>query len=699
MKYPCTHLRSFVPASVSATLGLLPQCRPGSFICGVSLVCFKATAYGEAAALIADPGQFFKTPKDLCRLITAIQRLRWRVAVCIILHVHPTLLWLQRRALLMRKIKEAVAGAAVRIILLRKHILNPLRKRVMRRLSFRHGIRLVEQMVFHHFKRMWRSFKKGLAAVVATEVEGSPWPSEAAPHTFMSRNSLSRLGSHMQSDEIAAAACTSNYHPHAVIHPWNSHIFPIIKYAGHGHMQCHHVAIHLGNKLYGVDISAALVSKGIQSFFGVSDDQAACDTHFLPAVPLIDQQHYTCTPTGLSGFPVGNSGRPLPKLGKGGQPRVVRIAKHPLCAGLFLAVDTAANLVVAAAQRDHGPESEEDALRMDLLSPASTSSGEPSTCLPVLDSRAPGLSKLVLHPSDAQCRDTSLRAPRNYPTATPCSHEQPQKRTSANPAYEDEAYIPMRLTHSPIPPGEWLPRDLLHQVTQTTQYKKACATHVHPPTVRPLSLSFAHPLRTDCAIVVCLVQSGSKSSSGNVNTSGKLIAVLIDLVRRKPVSWIPLFFASHDISICARRNPAFLQQLSEVSSNSRTERSSSATDERYSPSCQRPTARSRSTMLSTVRLQPLWGNLWAVTGPSLLAVFSVNLRFLHHPPARPEGQSCIRDPPLRLLWNMPSIPVIILFTGSPPQYEASSNYRYHVSHSMMLRLNVLYYLSCSALMG
>ncbi|CDJ36519.1 LOW QUALITY PROTEIN: uncharacterized protein EMH_0088830 [Eimeria mitis] len=92
---------------VSATLGLLPQSRPGSFICGVSLVCFKASVYGEAAALLADPGQFFKTPEDICRLITAIQRLRWRLAVRIIMHVHPTLLWLQRRAYLMRKINHA----------------------------------------------------------------------------------------------------------------------------------------------------------------------------------------------------------------------------------------------------------------------------------------------------------------------------------------------------------------------------------------------------------------------------------------------------------------------------------------------------------------------------------------------------------------------------------------------------------------
>ncbi|CDJ59599.1 hypothetical protein EMWEY_00023380, partial [Eimeria maxima] len=42
--------------------------------------------------------------------------------------------------------------------------------------------------------------------------------------------------------------------------------------------------------------------------------------------------------------------------------------------------------------------------------------------------------------------------------------------------------------------------------------------------------------------------------------------------------------------------------------------------------------------------------------PSLLAIFSVNLRFLHHPPAEVEGQIGTRDPPLRLLWNMPSIP-------------------------------------------
>ncbi|CDI75430.1 hypothetical protein EPH_0005320 [Eimeria praecox] len=646
---------------VSATLGLLPQYRPGSFICGVSLVCFKASVYGEAAALIAEPGQFFKTPKDVCRLITAIQRLRWRVAVCIILHVHPTLLWLQRRAFLMRKIKEAVVRAATKIILLRKHILNPLRERVVRRLSIRRGIRHLERMVLQHFRRVWRRFKKALAAAGSADTERAVWPSEVTSQSSVARNSLLRLGSHIQSDEIVTAACSAHHHPHARIHPWNTHIFPIIQRTEQGPMQCHHVAVILGSKVYGVDISAAFSSKGVQGIPRVPINQQASDVHLLPAVPLIEQQHSTPSLTGLPTIQVESSGEALPKVGRGGQPRVVKVAKHPLCPGLFLAVDSAANLLVASAECDVRLICEQNSMRRNPNSLDSTPFGEPSTCLPVLDYRAAGLSKLVMHQSDLYCSESSLSAPMGSPATSPRSDKIPIEYFSESAFNKDSARLLTQLTHAPLPPGKWLPQDLLHQVTKTPQLTKAHSAQAHPPTVRPLCISFAHPLRTDCAIVMCLLQANSKTNS-NSDTSamGKLIAVLVDLVRREPISWIPLFFASHDISICARRNAAFLQQLSESALSpslcNNTGHTGSAADEHQSPRCHRPTTRNRSTMLSTVRLQPLWGSLWAVTGPSLLAVFSVNLRFLHHPPADCENQPCARDPPLRLLWNMSSVP-------------------------------------------
>ncbi|CDJ48979.1 Myosin IJ heavy chain, putative [Eimeria brunetti] len=639
---------------VSATLGLLPQCRPGSFICGVSLVCFKAPVYGEAAALMADPGQFFKTPEDVCRLITAIQRLRWRVAVRIVLHIHPTLVWLQRRAYLMRKIKEAITSAAAKIILLRRHILSPLRARVMRRLSLRHGIRLLDQMVLNHFKRVWRSFKKALAAASATEAEGGVWRPEAADQTTNTRKALPGLRSHVQSDEFAAAFAVHG-HPHAGIHPWNSRIFPITKYHVQGPMQCHHVAVHLGNKLYGVDVSAAVASKGVDSGFGVPKKQPASDVHILPAVPLIEQ-HLTHKLTGLPSLQVESSGESPQTVGSSGQTRVVRIARHPLYTGLFLAVDSAANLLVAAAECDLGPRIGQGSVQRVPPSPGSTPFGEPSTCLPVLDSRPRGVSQFAVHQSDMQCSGPALHASMYHPAATSFNNDYLPKHLFEEPMNEAEAFPPMQLIHIPVPPNKWLPRDLLHQVTQTPGHNGIYAACVHPPTVRPLSISFAHPQRTDCAIVLCLVQARNKKSNSNGNTIGKLIAVLVDLLRREPINWIPLLFASHDISTCARRNSAFLQQLSEASISSHAEYSSSAAKEYLPPGYQRPTTRSRSTMLSTIRLHPLWGNLWAVIGPSLLAVFSVNLRFLHHPPAEVENQRFTRDPPLRLLWNMPSIP-------------------------------------------
>ncbi|CDI82366.1 hypothetical protein EAH_00066160, partial [Eimeria acervulina] len=670
---------------VSATLGLLPQSRPGSFICGVSLVCFKAAVYGEAAALLADPGHFFKTPEDVCRLITAIQRLRWRVAVRIILNVHPTLLWLQRRAFLMRKIKEAAVTAAVRMLLLRKLVLRPLRDRVQRRISIRHGVRALERILLRQGLQTWRRCREAL--VVAEAAKALLSQQRAKGDDTISKTRSPRAGEVSSGKaEVPRATEGEEYQSHHSLPIWNARLFRLRGIEQEGLTKEHRVALFPGRDLYSIHYGGDSWPGSDQPATYQEDSEQPLEIQKVSfSSSLMQKENPPHNDPSVGQTSAAEGKTPTPGEISTGTP-LVTIAKHPSYTNLYVACTSAAQLLLLSTSSTADSEVENrqaaDENTNRCAKGGSKVSGEPSTSLPCLafPSRTPSSadSPQSLDSSGNSCTTGSAkisakkgRAPSSWDSSLPRSGSK-------------ELKFPTKFLPSiPIPPGKWIPRDLLQQVTRAVQ-QQGDAGQPRPPTVRPLSISFANPLTADYAIVVCLVQSGSKNSNTHSSTNilGKLIAVLVDLVRRAPAGWIPLCFASHDISICARRNSALLQQLSEAalssSSNSHTGQSSVSAEDHQSPRCQRPTARSRSTMLSTVRLQPLWGNLWAVTGPSLLAVFSVNLRFLHHPPARPEGQSCIRDPPLRLLWNMPSIPVIILFTGSPPQYEASSNYRYHV---------------------
>ncbi|CDJ39888.1 Myosin IJ heavy chain, putative [Eimeria tenella] len=600
-------LRHWNPATVrdrllaSATLGLLPQCRPGTFICGVSLLCFKASAYGEAAALMTDPAKFFETPGDLCRLITAIQRLRWRVAVRIILHVHPKLLWLQRRAFLMREIKEAAATAALRVMLLKKHILIPLRKRVKRRLSIRHGLGSLERFMSHHSARM----------------------AKLPAGTSSRRLSEKR----------------------------------------------HCVAAHIGSNLYCVDASELFSEEEFQPFIGVSEEKKPNKSlQSLAQEPLVEMQHakqdQKFDAQLHTSYPERSEHCSCTTV-MASQSSLVCIAKHPCHTGLLLAADSAANLVQLALS---GCNCESitmtNALLRDSAPTTSTASGEPSTSLPALDSRARLLARAA-----AKCSASDEKRASKCSTMPCCNvpeynsnHDSLLVARLDGHMQEAESPLLSQMTRTTLPPEAWLPRDLLDEIIQTPQDQLCHTRHPRPPTVRPLSVSFASPITADYAIVVCLVQ-GSSSKNNNNNSSssgiGNLTLVLVDLLRREPAGWIPLSFASHDLSVCARRNSAYLQQLSQTAlleSNTNVGKIKSAAAELRAARNQRPTARSRSTMLSTIRLQPLWGNVWAVTGPSLLAIFSTNLRYLQHPPQELEAQSGVRDPPLRLLWNLASVP-------------------------------------------
>lgn len=223
---------------------------------------------------------------------------------------------------------------------------------------------------------------------------------------------------------------------------------------------------------------------------------------------------------------------------------------------------------------------------------------------------------------------------------------------------KDGSYPPRFLPKAPIPPSRWLPRDLLQAVTTKPQHQLA-APALQPPTVRPLRVSFASPLTADYALVVCLVQ-GSTNNSGGGSSVGKLAVVLVDITRKEPAGWLPLSFASNDISSCARRHSAYLQELYAATPSGSTSHSTNSTcaaAEAATAGHHRTAARSRSNVLYSIRLQPLWGNMWAVAGPSLLAVFSINLRYLQHPPAELEDRPYGYEPPLRLLWNSACVPV------------------------------------------
>ncbi|CDJ59533.1 hypothetical protein EMWEY_00057840, partial [Eimeria maxima] len=645
---------------VSATLGLLPQSHPGSFICGVSLVCFKAAVYGEAAALMADPGNFFKTPEDVCRLITAIQRLRWRVAVRIILHVHPALQWLQRRAFLMRRIKEAAVTAAVRILLLRKHVLKPLRESVQRRISIRHALRTLELILLRRGLQTWRKCSQVIVATAAAKPlppRQKPIEDKIPPKTASLSGAETPSGRNEGTRATEGEECQS----HPGIPVWNARLFLQNDLGKEALAKEGRVTLFPGRDLYLVHYDGADESGSDVLAAQQDSKQRPVQIEKLPVLPSLMQKEDTHHSDLFSGHIFGGEGKvaSAPHETSSGTP-LVTIAKHPSYTSIYVACTAAAQLLLLSTSLTADSGMEESYAAEDKteepLKCGTKLYGEPSTSLPCLAFPS-SISSSLASPQSLHSGDTSDSS---GSTKFCCTMEKPSPSSFALPrTLSKELPFPKKyLSSNPIPPGKWLPRDLLDQVTRALQ-QHADAGQARPPTVRPLSISFANPLTADYAIVVCLVQGGSKQSTNNKSSSmGKLIVVLVDLLRRSPAGWIPLFFASHDISICARRNCAFLQQLSEATISGHTEHSSSASEEHQSSRSQRPAARSRSrsTMLSTVRLQPLWGNLWAVTGPSLLAVFSVNLRFLHHPPAEVEGQIGTRDPPLRLLWNMPSIP-------------------------------------------
>ncbi|KFH00827.1 myosin J [Toxoplasma gondii VAND] len=142
---------------LAATLSQLPACSAGSHCCGTSLVCFKAHAYPAASALLRNPGSLFSAPPPLLQLLSEVNRRRWRVAGLVISgRIHRVLLWLQRRVQLLRRLKEEAAQLAVRVILLRRVILAPLRQKVRRRARLRQGFKALQQLVLRVGLSRWR---------------------------------------------------------------------------------------------------------------------------------------------------------------------------------------------------------------------------------------------------------------------------------------------------------------------------------------------------------------------------------------------------------------------------------------------------------------------------------------------------------------------------------------------------------------
>ncbi|CDJ67400.1 Myosin IJ heavy chain, putative, partial [Eimeria necatrix] len=618
----------------SATLGLLPQCRPGAFICGVSLVCFKASAYGEAAALIADPAQFFKTPEDLCRLITAIQRLRWRVAVRTILHVHPKLLWLQRRAFLMRKIKQEAATAALRVILLRKHILIPLRERAQRRLSIRQGVISLEHILLRRGLQSWRSYRQALAAADSAKKSAACQPRANEEAKCSKSSSVPEQKLCGGQGEASGAAGDEHQQLH-FIPSWNARLFPVGDHRQNVITEEHEVAVYPGRDLYFTRISGVPpVEPGKPAPEKKRLQQPPQNSYLSANSPSGQEQTHEISDISAERI-VGGEGYsdPTVQLVSTEAP-ILTIAKHPFYTNLFIASNSAAHLLLLLSPRTANSEMKEEETTITDCEgsvPSRTAPlGEPSTILPRLDcpSSLPCSSKGLPSSNDASA-DAShrpVRMLRNFaPGLSNLSNLLPGSDGSAS------AFPERLLPTDAIPPGKWLPRDLLDRIRESSQDQLSHTRHPRPPTVRPLSVSFASPITADYAIVVCLVQGKSSKNNNNNSSStgiGSLTLVLVDLLRREPAGWIPLSFASHDLSICARRNSACLQQLSQTAfpgSNTNAGKIKNAAAELRAARNPLLTARTRSTMLSTIRLQPLWGNVWAVTGPSLLAIFSINL--------------------------------------------------------------------------
>ncbi|KAL8453025.1 hypothetical protein Emed_001081 [Eimeria media] len=649
---------------VSAALGLLPQCRPGMFICGVSLICFKAAAYGEATELIAEPSSFFRTPEDLCKLVAAIQRMRWRVATCIALHVHPTLLWLQRRAFLMRRIKEETVKVALRVLLLKKHILIPLRKRVKRRLVLRQGLSKLDRLLLQRGFLSLRRYKPEITADGATT--SASWSKRGKQPPAKSGKKLSplmQLGNSRQGSEDDI----SFFDEHQ---SWSAFFSPLKLHREEKSSSYHHAALHFGKSLYSVNFhgcsshpedhlpSTPPVSPSplrIQQLLG-----SECFAPITRACQLGDQ-------LGEETARCGEGTAPRPRGSESSLgPHIVSVAKHPSYTDLFLACTSTAQLLLfdTVVRGDSSPGEEEEiqddaeALIEDFLA----LTGVPSTALPPLNSPSARLDhEAAVHSEHSACR-VSMQKAEGRPQPSGSLHRLPPLPAHVNrcAARPDRRFPPGFLRKTPIQPKQWLPKDLIQLLASEPQQKQQSQQSVSPrvPTVRPLRVSFAHHNTADYALVLCHLQ---RASSGDTDAIEKLAVVLVDLIAQCSAGWLPLAFSLDSLCMCARQHSTHLRHLrnqfsSETSSSKNNGGKSSGAKHTQLRQSQQLNARSMSNLLSSVQLKPLWGDKWIIVGPALLALFSVDLRLLQHPPEDARGQGTAHTQPMVLLWNLASIP-------------------------------------------
>ncbi|KAL8441454.1 hypothetical protein Emag_007150 [Eimeria magna] len=648
---------------VSATLGLLPQCRPGMFICGVSLICFKAAAYGVATELIAEPSSFFRTPEDLCKLVAAIQRMRWRVAACIALHVHPTLLWLQRRAFLMRRIKEETVKVALRMLLLKKHILIPLRKRVKRRLVLRQGLRKLDRLLLQRGFFTLRRYKPVITAAGATSSGARSKRGKQPPAKNGRKQSppMKLDGSRQGSEEDLLF-----FDEHQSL---NAFLFPLELHDKKESSSCHHAALHFEKSLYSI------------KFHGGSSQQGDRLPSTPPASPsplhiqqLLDTER--CEPVITASQLRDQSGEGRGRCGDGtaprppgsessSGPRIVSVAKHPSYTNLLLAFTSTAQLLLfdTAVRGDYLLDEEEktqedaEALIDDFLA----LTGVPSTALPPLNTPSARLNhEAAVHSEHSACRASMQRA--GGGPQPPISRQGlPPLPAHVNhcAARPDRRFPPGLLRRTPVQPNQWLPNDLIQLLALESRRKQQSQQPVTPraPTVRPLRVSFAHHNTADYALVLCHLQ---KSSSSGTDAIEKLVVVLVDLITQRSAGWLPLAFSLDALCMCARQHSTHLRHLRDqflldtTSSKKNSGKNSGARHAQFRQS--QLNARCLSFLLSSVQLKPLWGDKWVVVGPALLALFSVDLRVLQHPPEDVRGQGTAHEQPMVLLWNLASIP-------------------------------------------
>ncbi|PFH33491.1 myosin J [Besnoitia besnoiti] len=142
---------------IACALSQLPSCPAGSHCCGTSLVCFKVQSYPAASSLLRQPTAFFDSAPPLLRLLSDVTRRRWRVGIVVAGRVKKVLAWLLRRAQLLRRLKEEAAQLAVRVILLKRVILNTLRQKVQKRARVRQGVGGLQRMALRVGFDRWRS--------------------------------------------------------------------------------------------------------------------------------------------------------------------------------------------------------------------------------------------------------------------------------------------------------------------------------------------------------------------------------------------------------------------------------------------------------------------------------------------------------------------------------------------------------------